>query len=502
MSHAQDGAALFDDLCSDCHSIGDGVYYGPDLMGVEQRRSATWLFSFIKSAKTLIASGDKDAVAVFEAYKKKKMPNTDASDAEIKAIIAYIKSMNKSAPKETTQETQTTDQEENQNTTGQEETTAAVSVEAGASSTPADDRIAALEAKIDKLLQYHKRSEEREITDEDLRKGRLLFTGKKEFKNGAPACVSCHNVKEIDSLNWNPSAYELATFYSNKNGSDLGELMSSPVSGKMKEVLENHELTEYEIFEIKAYLQQIAKHGLTPSKEKSNPLYWYIALAVLITISLLDLLFTQFIKPRAITLLIVLVGTVVECKAIYSEAKRVGINIGYEPEQPIKFSHRIHAGENKIACQYCHSTPEYSKISGIPYDNICLNCHNKIKKGTHSGSFEIKKIYRAIEKKEPIQWVKVHNLPDHVFYSHAQHVGPGKLACKTCHGKVEEMDRVRQVSTLSMQWCLNCHREHKVDFDNKYYTAYKELHEQLKSGKIEKVTVSDIGGEDCQKCHY
>ena len=103
----------------------------------------------------------------------------------------------------------------------------------------------------------------------------------------------------------------------------------------------------------------------------------------------------------------------------------------------------------------------------------------------------------------PIEWKRIHNLPDHVYFNHAQHVSVGKLECQQCHGEVEAMDVLAQHSPLSMGWCINCHRETEVQFKgNEYYASYAKYHEQLASGDKEKVTVEDIGGLECQKCHY
>jgi hypothetical protein len=141
--------------------------------------------------------------------------------------------------------------------------------------------------------------------------------------------------------------------------------------------------------------------------------------------------------------------------------------------------------------------------AGIPPASVCMNCHNQVREGSRTGKEEIAKIYEAIEKKEPIQWVKVHNLPDFVYFNHEQHVKVGKLDCTECHGNVEEMDQGAQVEDLSMGWCLDCHRSHKVQFvDNKFYDSYKNYHEKLKKGELGQVTVKMIGGEDCAKCHY
>jgi len=179
----------------------------------------------------------------------------------------------------------------------------------------------------------------------------------------------------------------------------------------------------------------------------------------------------------------------------------LGIQHGYAPEQPINFPHDKHAGDMKIDCKYCHSGAEKSKTAGIPSANVCMNCHNVIKKD----SPEIQKLYNYVENNIPIQWVKVHNLPDHVYFNHSQHVNIGGIECEHCHGKVEEMKVVRKDKAITMGFCIDCHRETAVKFEeNNYYheAAFADLHEQLKNGEIDMVTVNDIGGTECQKCHY
>jgi len=246
----------------------------------------------------------------------------------------------------------------------------------------------------------------------------------------------------------------------------------------------------------------------------------------------------------------------------------LGRQQGYEPQQPIKFSHATHSGLHKIECQYCHDGARRSKQSVIPAANTCMNCHKAIKIGSKYGTGEITKIFASIgydpntdtyiegyedytedqikrvymnwiadsyiketgtldEKGEqlmeeqwegiktsltnetktkiqgPIEWVRIHNLPDHAYFNHAQHVTVGKVECQTCHGAVEKMEVVAQYSPLSMGWCVNCHRQTEVQFaSNDYYRAYEKLHKELASGKKDKVTVEDIGGLECQKCHY
>jgi hypothetical protein len=188
---------------------------------------------------------------------------------------------------------------------------------------------------------------------------------------------------------------------------------------------------------------------------------------------------------------------------IVVEAQGLGRQQYYSPDQPIAFSHKVHAGQNKIDCKYCHTSTDESMHAGIPSAQLCMNCHTVVKSGKTTGTTEIAKIYKAIETKKPIEWVQVHNLPDHVFFSHAQHVNVGKLECKQCHGPVETMDRIMQVEDLGMGWCIECHRTTEVQFEtNNFYKNYAKLHEELNAGKRSRITVDNIGGNDCQKCHY
>lgn len=201
---------------------------------------------------------------------------------------------------------------------------------------------------------------------------------------------------------------------------------------------------------------------------------------------------------------------------------QIGVDQGYEPIQPIHFSHKIHAGENGIDCKYCHSSARTSKTSGIPSVSICMNCHKNINEFTGSAdstyvdyskefyTAEIQKIYDAVGwdpatqsytgEEKPVKWVRIHNLPDFVYFNHSQHVSVAGLECQTCHGPVEEMEVMRQHSPLTMGWCVECHRETEVDLSNEYY---KEIHEELaKKYGVEKLTIGQLGGLECAKCHY
>ena len=206
----------------------------------------------------------------------------------------------------------------------------------------------------------------------------------------------------------------------------------------------------------------------------------------------------------------------------YSYLMQVGIDQGYMPIQPIHYSHKIHAGANQIECKYCHSSARVSKHSGIPSLNVCMNCHMNIaeyngeedlEKGYTKEFYtnEIKKLYKAVGwdentqsytgETQPVKWVRIHNLPDFVYFNHAQHVSVAGVDCQKCHGPVEEMEIMYQHSSLTMGWCINCHRETNVNIkDNAYYT---KIHEELsKKYGVEKLTAAQMGGLECGKCHY
>lgn len=207
------------------------------------------------------------------------------------------------------------------------------------------------------------------------------------------------------------------------------------------------------------------------------------------------------------------------------------INLGekkdYQPEQPIFFSHKVHAGINQVNCMFCHTNTQDGKSAMIPSVNVCMNCHLAITEytgeklynadgDTVNGTQEIQKLYQYAgytpgqpwdaSKAKPIPWVRIHKLPDHVYFNHSQHVMVGNVQCQTCHGEINKMDEVKQFATLNMGWCINCHRTTEVNFKgNAYYSMYEKYHEQLKNGQIDTtkgVTVEMVGGIECQKCHY
>ena len=278
----------------------------------------------------------------------------------------------------------------------------------------------------------------------------------------------------------------------------------------------------------------------------------------------------QILTSKGMIAFILFLVVVIGGYTTVNHAIALGRQQDYQPEQPIKFSHELHAGIQKIECQYCHDGARRSKHSVIPAVNTCMNCHRAISYGSQYGTAEISKIYASvgwdplegayienydqmtneqalgiyrkwIENKNfsegvedlddledmideqvdgiyaaltneytgddrvpgPIEWTRIHNLPDHAYFNHAQHVTVGKLKCQNCHGPVEEMEVVYQYSPLSMGWCINCHRETEVQFeDNAYYDSYERYHEEIDAGTRDGVTVEDVGGLNCQRCHY
>ena len=391
---------MFKANCAACHSVGTKKVVGPGLQGIGEKRERDWLGKWIKNSADLIASGDGDAKAIFEEYKKVPMPAQPVNDAEIDAILAYI-----AAP--------------------------------GGNEAPAE---AATEAVV--------------VVEEDNSTMMFLFCG---------AIVML--IVLIITLN------KTGVFVKEVIANDAGESYDGPKS-----------------------LGENLKKLMADNKG--------IVAAIVIVLFFGGLL------------------------NLIDGAFEIGVHQGYKPEQPIKFSHKIHAGDDKIDCNYCHSSARHSKTSGIPSLNVCMNCHKAID-GSDGKTFmyngqqysmteEIQKIYDHLDydpatgeygdNPTPVKWVKVHNLPDHVYYSHQQHVVAGKQKCQTCHGPVEEMDVVEQHAPLTMKWCIDCHKETAVSTEGNGY--YDEMHDRMTPEFKEKVlsdgvmTVDEIGGWECAKCHY
>jgi mono/diheme cytochrome c family protein len=206
---------------------------------------------------------------------------------------------------------------------------------------------------------------------------------------------------------------------------------------------------------------------------------------------------------------------------VYGFLMQIGVDQDYAPIQPIHYSHRIHAGDNEINCKYCHSAARVSKNGGIPSLNVCMNCHKNIGEVAESTATpeyskafydgEIQKLYTAVGwdpetqsytgKTQPVKWVRIHNLPDFVYFNHSQHVTVAGIECQTCHGPVQEYEIQKQFAPLTMGWCIDCHRKTEVKMEgNEYYT---KIHEELsKKYGVDKLTAAQMGGLECGKCHY
>ncbi|HMJ67757.1 MAG TPA: cytochrome c3 family protein [Cyclobacteriaceae bacterium] len=221
--------------------------------------------------------------------------------------------------------------------------------------------------------------------------------------------------------------------------------------------------------------------------------------------------FGSIVRSPGFAFVVVFIVGGITFKTVIDGLYTVGVQQNYQPKQPIAFSHKIHAGQFEIDCKYCHTGVMKGKQANIPSPNMCMNCHSQIREGTNTGAGEIAKIYSAVGYNpdqgtysgvtKPIQWIRIHNLPDLAYFNHSQHVNVGGVACETCHGPVKEMEIVKQYSLLTMGWCINCHRKTDVNAKgNAYYDKLLEVHDPNNTGK--KMKVEEIGGLECGKCHY
>jgi cytochrome c551/c552 len=251
---------------------------------------------------------------------------------------------------------------------------------------------------------------------------------------------------------------------------------------------------------------------------EAGKLNWWWQPVVLLVLGGLIYFFAKK-KSNLIAIFLTIIWLFSAAYFMFAWLLQIGVDTGYKPIQSIEFSHKVHAGDNGIDCEYCHSSAKHSKTSGIPSVNVCMNCHKSITEykgelyGNHDKKFfdgEIAKVHEAAgwspkdfaytSEGKPIEWTRVHNLADFVYYNHSQHVNVAGLECQTCHGPVENMHRVEQFSPLTMDWCISCHKESKVQLEeNAYYSeTYNDDFKELHKG----ATVADMGGRECGKCHY
>jgi|TARA_B110000091_G_scaffold44693_1_gene48885 hypothetical protein len=380
--------------------------------------------------------------------------------------------------------------------------------------------------------------------------------GEKLFKGN---CASCHKIDKRligpalagveDRWESQENLYawiKNSQDYLKKNSDDS---YASDLFAEYKTVMTAMPLSDLEIASVLEYVKnppvkegEVAEVIAAPAQGNDYTVYWLICLLVIVIIIIKVLLdvksslrqvkggvtgevvkevgvlsqLTTWLGSHkrttvGIILFLVICGTV----NAWFGAKKIGVYAGYAPTQPIKFSHKIHAGENEIDCGYCHGSAYKGKSAGIPSVNVCMNCHEGISEGKVWGTEEISKIYAAAgfdpetqaytKEPKPIEWVRIHNLPDFAYFNHSQHVVVGKQKCQTCHGEVETFDYpMKQHSDLTMGWCIDCHRETKVAMKgNAYYDKiHEELKEKYKDKPIKDFTVEHIGGLECAKCHY
>ena len=409
------GKDLFKANCAACHKL-DGKLVGPPLGGVTEKRSAEWLHKWIKNSQALIASGDKDAIAIFEEYNKVPMAayETLLSDEDINSVLAYVADPAKA------------------DAAAAPAAPAAGDATAAAGAAPATGDAAATTTPV------------------------------KETSN-----------KSLVIVLFAASVLLLA-------------------------------LLVFFVVKANREVKKLAKENNNEEYLKQSKYYP---------------LWNVFVKNKIITACLIAILFFSSTYFAYGYLMQVGIDQGYQPIQEIHYSHKIHAGDNQIDCKFCHSAARTSKTAGIPSLNVCMNCHKNIEEYTgpvtdqYTKEFydgEIQKLYDAVGwdaenaqytgVQKPVKWTRIHNLPDHVYFNHSQHVTVAGVACQQCHGDVQTMEVVEQHAPLTMGWCINCHRTTNVNDANPYY---EKIHEQLakKYGK-EKLTIAELGGLECGKCHY
>ncbi len=374
------GKSIFNANCRTCHRL-DQKNIGPALRGVSDRHSIEWNKSFIRNSQALIASGDPEAVAIYNEFNQLAMPSHEfLSDEDVMNLLSYIEYGDKADPAAAA-------------ATGGEAGQAG-----GGGGIPSEYLTIILSVLVVVLLLI------------------LVVLGL------------------IISI--------LTKYLSNQN---LDEVDAEFVNQKFD--------------------------------------------------------FKKILRSDAFVIIITTLVVAFVAKSGIDQLYTIGVQQGYAPAQPIAFSHQLHAGQYEMECQYCHTGVEIGKSANIPSANICMNCHAHIQNvgGKEGISPEIQKIYNAVDNNQPIEWVRIHNLPDLAYFNHSQHVAVGGMECQTCHGPIEEMEVVYQHSSLTMGWCIDCHRQTEIKSQgNEYYDKLVQLHSESKNA----LKVKDIGGLECAKCHY
>lgn len=483
------GEKIFKSTCAACHKL-EGKLIGPELKGITEKRDQDWLIEWIKDSPAMIASGDELAIQVFEENNKLPMiANPQLSDQDILDVLAY--------------------------TTGQEVPVAVAEIQEVDPGVELGKQLFKINCAACHKLEGKLIGPEllgiTETRDADWLKAWILDNN---------ALIASGDKLAKDVADSNPA---VMTPFPQLSDEDLDNILKYLAVGDVdKNVAATGAGTDTEIFDNPGW-------GVWTTLGLTILAFLVLSLIVAATTNkkevegekedsmIKTLVFNPFL--RFLTVIFVLLGSAF---FLFSWLMQIDVNEGYQPIQPIVFSHAVHAGDNKIDCQYCHSSAKNSKTSGIPSANVCMNCHKSVTEynGDLFGDYtkadldaEIQKIYDAVGwdkenvqyiegyETKKIEWVRIHNLADFAYYNHAQHVTVAGLDCQKCHGPVEEMHDMYQFSPLTMDWCITCHRETEVDMTENGY--YKKMHEEYanKYG-VEKVTAAQLGGLECGKCHY
>ncbi len=491
---AQDAAKLFKTNCGACHSLKANKLVGPGLEGIGDRvPDDQWLFDWIKDNKAVSAKGDDYAKSLNPTGAMP--PFTHLSDEEINIIVEYIK-----------------------NPVAKAETAAAEP----ASEESAEDKAMAKMFKAN-CGSCHSLTEKKIVgpglkgIGDRVPDDQWLFDWIKDNKS-----VIDKGDEYAKSLN-PTGAMPPFTHLSDEEITNLVAFIKNPPAPAEKKAVvvdkgteepegeDNTALILSVVIVALIILISILRKSRYDLQDKVNGEAGLPPVQRVGPIKELAQWIDTHRTPTAVIIIILVFLGMRGCW--YTLKEDVGIYTGYHPTQPIDYSHKIHAGDNGIDCKYCHAGVDKSKTAGIPTVNVCMNCHRGISEGPTTGTKEIAKIYEAAgwdpnkgeynKPQKPIKWVKVHNLPDFVFFSHKQHVKVGKQDCANCHGDVKSMGTVEQFAPLTMEWCVDCHRETEVPgmSDNPYY---EKLHKNLAEtyGEDAKLTVDKMGGIECAKCHY
>jgi len=309
------------------------------------------------------------------------------------------------------------------------------------------------------------------------------------------SCVSCHNTSYIDTFNFNPSLPEIAFRAKDMPLEDFMELLNDPFgSDRLMEAHKGYAFGDTSALALKTYIDTqagniIQKPQVFPTKKVLLFILIVLCFGLFADYFILKKISNSWIHRGAFIVLITAIFLL-----IGKDIRQLGLQEGYSPVQPIKFSHKLHAGDNQINCFYCHPAANHSSVAGFPALAQCMNCHAVIREGSNSGTVEIGKLLKAFQNGKPLHWVRINNLPAHVSFNHSIHVGGENLDCKDCHGNIETMHQINQQVGLSMKWCLDCHKTTKVN------PAFKKYYSQT-FRTSDTLLVESVGGWDCIKCH-